>query len=588
MRNMSIDWDELREKVVPDVDFVLREDFESLKRESGRELNELWNSIKSAWTTYRREYAPRVDKDVDESLRSRFKLAQLMIATAICSKGLKVEYPNIVESFNTNEMTLVEELEEFKFVEVISIPEIIDYIALKDKKIYRFVKTYLKKGYSNLHAMFEQRGIQRDILVAINERYGRILGRIEEAIIEYIKVAPGKFLLVMDEIEEAVKLANNTEEERIEITEMLNQKLMELEHKISDAEAVRHEKEASEGKLREIEKELQSKEAEKEELLSRISKLESENGETTQKYTAIEHAYENSLKEIENRWKQLEVREKALKDGIEKYEGELQEANWRIFERELRKIEELKEELRLKEAEVEDKKDGLKYEKEELDEKLKSIKSAIEGGEAKRCVTRDVAKIHEMNYIGRFDVKMNELPKTLYHPIEGKEYKITAWNHHHKFDEKDKIFREFEMGYAEIEEEIPLNLRSRYVVSEKKYRLFGKEQTKIVIEAVVLNHWKDYAEIGLDTKSFTLSELMSVLTRYIERAELGQYFHVLGIASVTGWDERVLDYIQSDEFHKNFVNRFVSLCLVDLETGKLFYNHLDKRLMKFLYFFDPK
>ena len=84
---MSIDWNELREKVLKDVDFVLREDIESLKMEGGIDLNELWNSIKSAWTTYRREYAPRVDRGVDESIRSRFKLAQLMIATAVHSKG---------------------------------------------------------------------------------------------------------------------------------------------------------------------------------------------------------------------------------------------------------------------------------------------------------------------------------------------------------------------------------------------------------------------------------------------------------------------------------------------------------------------
>lgn len=107
------------------------------------------------------------------------------------------------------------------------------------------------------------------------------------------------------------------------------------------------------------------------------------------------------------------MRENELKESIEQYEGELQEANRRIFERELKKIEELKEELRLKEAEVEHKRDTLKYEKEELDEQLKAIKSAIERGEAKRHVTSDIAKIHEMNYTGRFDVKMNELPKTL-------------------------------------------------------------------------------------------------------------------------------------------------------------------------------
>jgi hypothetical protein len=81
--NTRIDWNELRKKVLKDVDLVLREDLESLKRKSETYLIERWNSINSASTTYENEYALGVDRDVDESIRSRFKLAQLMIATAI-------------------------------------------------------------------------------------------------------------------------------------------------------------------------------------------------------------------------------------------------------------------------------------------------------------------------------------------------------------------------------------------------------------------------------------------------------------------------------------------------------------------------
>ncbi|MBE9593237.1 MAG: hypothetical protein IMF19_07125, partial [Proteobacteria bacterium] len=213
-------------------------------------LNALWDSIESAWTTYRREYAPRVDKNVDESLRSRFKLAQLMIATAIHLKELEREYPHIADSFNSNEMALIEELEDFKFLEVYSIPEIVDYIGRKDEKIYGFVKTYLKRGYSNLDAMCEKRGIQIDIMIAIKERYGKILGRIEEAIFQYIKSEPGKFLLVMNEIEEVIDLANNAEKERTRITDLLNHIITKLDRKFSDAEAIMREKECLEDKIR--------------------------------------------------------------------------------------------------------------------------------------------------------------------------------------------------------------------------------------------------------------------------------------------------------------------------------------------------
>jgi len=94
-------------------------------------------------------------------------------------------------------------------------------------------------------------------------------------------------------------------------------------------------------------------------------------------------------------------------------------------------------------------------------------------------------------------------------------------------------------------------------------------------------------ESGFDTKSVTLSELLSVLTRYIDRAEIGNYFHVLGIASVTGFDKKVLEHINSYDFHKNFVSRYASLCLADLETGAVFYNESDERIKAYIDLFKP-
>ncbi|MBE0516648.1 MAG: hypothetical protein IBX41_04550 [Methanophagales archaeon] len=207
----------------------------------------------------------------------------------------------------------------------------------------------------------------------------------------------------------------------------------------------------------------------------------------------------------------------------------------------------------------------------------------------KRFVTRDVAKIQELNYIGRFDIKMNELPKMIYDPIERKERKINRWRwrYHCKFDDADEIVKRLKINYDEVTGMLPLNLRSRYAVAEKRYKLFGWNETKVIIEAAVLGHLLDYGENGFDTRSVTLSELLSVLTRYIGSAEYGNYFHVLGITSVTGFDRKVLEHVNSGEFHKNFVSRYVSLCLVDLETGEVFYNESDERIKAYIDLFKP-
>ncbi len=249
----------------------------------------------------------------------------------------------------------------------------------------------------------------------------------------------------------------------------------------------------------------------------------------------------------------------------------------------------VREELEKKEAELKSEREGLEYEKKEVEERLGKIKAILEGGTVKRFVVSDVAKIHEMNYIGRFDIKMNELPRTIYDPIERKERRINVWSYHYKFDDADRILNlnTLKMDYEEATGKLPLNLRSRYVVAEKRYKLFGKEETKVIIEVAVLGHLLDYADNGFDTRSVTLSELLSVLTRYIDNAELGNYFHVLGVASVTGFDEKVFEHINSGNFHKNFVSRYVSLCLVDLETGDVFYNESDERIKPYIELFKP-
>jgi hypothetical protein len=182
---------------------------------------------------------------------------------------------------------------------------------------------------------------------------------------------------------------------------------------------------------------------------------------------------------------------------------------------------------------------------------------------------------------------MNVLPRTIYDPIEKKERRINAWSDHYKFDDADKILGTLKMNYEEATGKLPLNLRSRYVFADKKYKLFGKEETKVIVEAAVLGHLLEYHENGFDTRTVTLSELLSVLTHYVDRAELGNYFHVLGIASVTGFDRKVLEHIKSNDFHNNFVSRYVSLCLVDLETGEVSYNESDDRLKAYLPLFKP-
>jgi hypothetical protein len=422
-----------------------------------------------------------------------------------------------------------------------------------------------------------RRDIPGDLANAFKRVYGERLKKMEETARKYIE----KYGLPAVE-EDISSILEESEKERKRIIESINQSLSELEVRLKEGEWVKRGREQLEGTLRSLEREAVSKEAEKEALTSKLRKFEDDKREVWERYEKLKNAWSESIEKIEERRRTLDGRESELKEAAERQKADLKEVARRAFEDELANISRLREELAKKEAELKVEREGLEYDRRGVEERLGKIRAILEGGEVKRFVTRDAAKIQEMNYIGRFDIKMNEHTRTIYDPIERKERKIRAWSYRYKFDDADKILNTLKMDYDEVMGKLPLNLRSRYVVAEKRYRLFGKEETKVIIEASALGHLLDYGENGFDTRSVTLSELLSVLTRYIDSAELGNYFHVLGVASVTGFDKKVFEHVNSGEFHKNFVSRYVSLCLVDLETGEVFYNESDERIKAYI------
>ena len=166
----------------------------------------------------------------------------------------------------------------------------------------------------------------------------------------------------------------------------------------------------------------------------------------------------------------MDARELELKAAEERQRAELKETAQQAFEDELGNISRLKEELEKKEEELKSERAELEYERREIEERLGKLRTILEGGEVKRFVTGDVAKIHEMNYIGRFDIKMNELSRTIYDPIEKKERRINAWSDHYKFDDADKILQRLTGWWKKrppVEKRVR-GLQRRYFITSKR------------------------------------------------------------------------------------------------------------------------
>ena len=555
-------------------------DLEKLKRLPEYRRRQWWDEISRVEEKYYGKYY--LEGDTNEYLEANIAMSKLKLVVSFSDNGDRCPPEH---SFKEDEMTFMRGFEELAVIGRLSVDELVDYfkrVKGKERGLVKIAFDAVNRGYNVMDEIVRRSDIPGDLANAFKRVYGERLKKMEDTARKYIE----KYGLPAVE-EDISSILEESEKERKRIIESLNQSLSNLEERLKEGEGVKAEKERLEETLRSLEREIVSKETEKEVLSSKLREFEDDKRDAWARYEKLENTWTESIEEIERRKRALDAQERELKEAAEKQRAELKDTARQAFEDELRNINTLREELAKKEEELKSERAGLEYDRREVEERLGTIKAILEGGEVKRFVTSDVAKVHEMNYTGRFDIKMNELPRAIYDPIERKERRISAWSYHHKFDDADKILSTLKMDYDEVTGKLPLNLRSRYVVAEKKYKLFGKEETKVIVEAAVLGHSPDYADNGFDTRSVTLSELLSVLTKHIDSAELGNYFHVLGIASATGFDKKVFEHVNSGEFHKNFVSRYVSLCLVDLETGEVFYNESDERIKAYTDLFKP-
>jgi len=555
-------------------------DLEKLKGMEEYIRRQWWDGIKRVEGEYLTKFVP--EGETNGFLEANIAMSNLKLVVSFLDNGERCPE----HGFKDDQMGFVRNFDEFKIYDILSENEIAEYVRRgreDERGIVRLAKDAALKGYDQMDRIIGSK-IRGDLALAFKRVYSDRLKKMEFAATEYIRKSGIGPVGVWGDIEGAIA---KSVEERGRIIEGINQSLSELETSLKGEEEVKEGGMRLEGILRRLEREVVEKEKGKEALNSRLIEFEGDKREVLGRYEKLKNAWDESIAAIERRKKTLDARELELKEAEERQRAELKDTARQAFENELRNINTLREELEKKEAELKGEREGVEYDKREVEERLGKLKAILEGGEVKRFVTRDVAKIQELNYVSRFDVKMIGVPRTIYDPIERKEWKIRSRSRHHRFNDVDIILASLKMNYEEAMRKLPLNLRSRYVVAEKKYKLFGKEETKVIIEAAVLGHLLDYAENGFDTRSVTLSELLSVMTRYIDNAEFGNYFHMLGIASVTGFDKRVFKHINSGDFHKNFVSRYVSLCLVDLETGEVFYNESDERIKAYVDLFKP-
>ena len=194
---------------------------------------------------------------------------------------------------------------------------------------------------------------------------------------------------------------------------------------------------------------------------------------------------------------------------------------------------------------------------------MRALKNGGDGGRS-RYVNAGEAKQYELTFIGRMERKIGDSPV-----IGGRAFYVEG------IEENRGTFA----GYAgEAKKILPENRSLTIRLVEK--RLLGRKK-QYVFDARYASRIERYADLGYDCDPLALADVTVMLAEMQDRARSAGVVTVLCLASPTGFEQRVRDFIDSDEFHRNFISKYLSVLLLDLETGNLIFNPADETAQAF-------
>jgi hypothetical protein len=172
-------------------------------------------------------------------------------------------------------------------------------------------------------------------------------------------------------------------------------------------------------------------------------------------------------------------------------------------------------------------------------------------------ITKEDARLREMDYVKRVEGRLKEMP------VDGGK-----WRKVEILDERGKIYDDLSglkegISYDSLRE-IPNRLRIR---AEKG---FWKKE---VFEVRILSHYKELFLNGFDRRKMSLKEVMPHIDKLREK---GGY--ALALVSLSGWSSEAIEYVERRTQYP--------VILVDLNAegdGKYF-NRANLDLKRFLYY----
>jgi hypothetical protein len=581
--------DRFRELTRP-VDIALDDDLAALRRRSERSRIEQYNELKANEETFvrgsfRRDCPEFLTSTERGRIRGNFRLARLLVAASFHSEGGDVPAA-MADDFVERELEAVVEFDRYRQFDALSKSQIEERIRRMDGEVYELVEEYISTQLTNLDELLEHPKVQQDLMERLVDRYDDRRERIRQGVSVYIEAYGLEHMV--ESIEEAVEAVNDASAQREQVSKELREEveaaireregetLLTRQALESELQGLRQELSGG-GEADQLRSELGQLQERIEELTAQQDSAETEMAARIERTAELEERLESKIEDLET------ARERAVADATEEA-GQKAAA---LVENELDQLREQRDQLRTEldrlereREEIAAARNSLDEKQSELDEQVSQVQQSLEsdvmdeegGIDGSNVVTASMAKVLEMDYLGRFDTSMWETD-SIYMGHTSFGVPDSYW--------EERSERRTNRGYLlDILDDgdpnsYPLNSAARYEITMPGTLGFGST-TEMVIEARVLSNLHAYADNGFDAQPADLDTLLAVVNDVVDEAEEGEYTYLVGLASPTGWSERVRNQIQNDDLSRARYSRHVSICLVNLQDGSLVYDESDE------------
>jgi len=197
--------------------------------------------------------------------------------------------------------------------------------------------------------------------------------------------------------------------------------------------------------------------------------------------------------------------------------------------------------------------------------KIEPVIEPVHVEDGPRLMELGEAKFYENNFIGRIKTKLQRPLK-----ITGKKVKVENLQEYTDANVSKYLSKVSEKELRNIPE-------NKYIHAELTKRKFLRKES-FLLKAQFCSRVEKYAKYGLDTYPLDWVDINPIISNAMEEARNKRM--LLCLASPTGFAKEVENHVGGKEFQQNFLSN-VSLCLVDLVTGKLLFNPHDQTAKEF-------